>query len=190
MFCNTWTHWIFKAQATHCAIIDIPVTLMSRYTLTCQCFGYLLFTWIPPHLVSLENWSKHFSLLIKSFNNDLIYCSLEFLHTCVAGELKSDNFHCWSSTSTMISLCSLEYFHTCLVVDPTSNSFYCSLEFLHTCLAGELKSNTFHCWSSPSTMILFIIIFDCSTSSIVDHWFATLKIFTWSWLMIFLHSPL
>ena len=66
----------------------------------------------------------------------------------------------------------------------------CSLEFLHTCLAGELKSNNLHCWSNPSTMILFIIIFDCSTSSIVDHWFATLKIFTWSWLMIFLHSPL
>ena len=31
------------------------------------------------------------------------------------------------------------------------------------------KSNSFHCWSSPSTMILFIIIFfNCSTSNTYD----------------------
>ena len=71
MFCNTWTHWVFKAQATHCAIIDIPVTLMSRYTLTCQCLDICCLLYF---LHTLHRWRtgvKQSSLLIKYFNHDL-----------------------------------------------------------------------------------------------------------------------
>ena len=61
-----------------------------------------------------------------SWRTEVLHCPLKLLHTCIAGEPKSDIFYCWANSSTMF---------TWIV--------HCTLESLHTCVAGELSDTFF-----------------------------------------------
>ena len=95
MFINTWTHWVLKHRnftvLSHRFFNPWISEDSSYYILLCSLECIPSQTVFIVDLV-LQQWSYSSS-------------SLEFLHTCLAGELKSDNFHWWLTIRVLCRSC-------------------------------------------------------------------------------------